>query len=142
MQRPILLIVLGLIVSALSAEAQVLPGNILGVVRDESGAVLPGATVTLSSPALPGGPVTAVTGAQGEYRVTGLPPGTYAIQIALSGFVAYDEIDLRVTVGGTTERNVRLPCVAHGERHGDGSGADRPQTNGNRRNVVYRSCWG
>ncbi|MGZ7081181.1 MAG: hypothetical protein ACXVJT_17335, partial [Thermoanaerobaculia bacterium] len=64
MRRPILLIVVGLLVSAFSAEAQVLPGSILGVVRDESGAVLPGATVTLSSPALPGGPVTAVTGTQ------------------------------------------------------------------------------
>ena len=70
------------------AEAQVLPGTMIGVVRDESNAVLPGATVTLTSTALPGGPVTSVTNAQGEYRFTGLPPGTYAISIALAGFSA------------------------------------------------------
>ena len=53
-----------------------------------------------------------VTNAQGEYRFTGLPPGTYGLSIALVGFSAYDEADLRVTVGGTTERNVRLPLAS------------------------------
>src|SRR5262245_9554539 len=90
----------------LTAEAQVLPGNMIGVVRDESGAVLPGATVTLTSAALPGGPVTSVTNAQGEYRFTALPPGTYALTIALPGFSSYSETDLRVAVGSTIERNV------------------------------------
>jgi hypothetical protein len=112
MRRPILFVIVALLISVFSAGAQVLPGSMLGVVRDESGAVLPGATVTLSSPALPGGPVTAVTGAQGEYRFTGLPPGTYAIQITLPSFSTYAETDLRVTVGGTTERNVRLPLAS------------------------------
>ncbi|MGH9144991.1 MAG: carboxypeptidase regulatory-like domain-containing protein, partial [Vicinamibacterales bacterium] len=97
---------------SVAANAQVLPGNMIGVVRDDSNAVLPGATVTLTSPALPGGPVSAVTNAQGEYRFTGLPPGTYGLSIALVGFSAYDEADLRVTVGGTTERNVRLPLAS------------------------------
>ncbi len=110
MRRPAL-VVLTLLLGALAAEAQVLPGTMIGVVRDESGAVLPGATVTVTSPALPGGPVSVVTGTQGEYRVTGLVPGTYALSIALQGFGTYNESDLRVTVGGTTERNVRLPLA-------------------------------
>jgi hypothetical protein len=103
------LIVLAAFVGILGADAQVLPGNIIGVVHDQSGGVLPGATVTLTSPALPGGPVTAVTNTQGEYRLTGLTAGTYALTITLTGFGTYEESDLRVTVGGTTERNVRLP---------------------------------
>jgi len=55
------LIAIGLMSVALSVEAQVLTGNIIGVVRDESRAILPGVTVTVSSPALPGGPATTVT---------------------------------------------------------------------------------
>lgn len=112
MRRLIFLTIAGFLAGALGAEAQVVPGTMIGVVRDGSGAVLPGATITLTSESLPGGPVTAVTDAQGGYRVTGLPPGTYALSISLAGFSEYDEADLRVTVGGTTERNVRLPLAS------------------------------
>src|SRR5262245_11119606 len=45
-------------------------GRLIGVVRDESRAVLPGATVTATSPALPGGPATTFATAQGEYQIT------------------------------------------------------------------------
>ena len=111
MRRLVLFILVSVLGGALSAGAQVLPGTMIGVVSDTSGGILPGATVTLTSQALPGGPVAAVTNAQGEYRVTGLPPGTYTLAITLSGFSAYKEDGLRVTVGGTTERNVRLPLA-------------------------------
>src|SRR5438105_4190826 len=50
---------------AVSAHAQISTGNIIGVVHDESNAVLPGATATLTSAVLPGGPATTVTNAQG-----------------------------------------------------------------------------
>jgi hypothetical protein len=110
--RRLATIVFILLLGALTAEAQVLPGTMIGVVRDDSGAVLPGATITVTSPALPGGPITVVTGTQGEYRVTGLPPGTYTLTISLQGFSTYKESDLRVTVGGTTERNVKLPVAS------------------------------
>jgi hypothetical protein len=101
-----------LLLSALAAEAQVSTGNIIGVVRDESSAVLPGVTVTLTSQAMPGGPSTEVTNAQGEYRFTRLPPGTYALKVSLTGFNTYQETDLRVAVGGTTERAVTLKLGA------------------------------
>ena len=93
---------------SLPVEAQVLTGNVIGLVRDESRAILPGATVTAESPAKPDGPGTAITNAGGEYRLTGLPPGIYAITVSLQGFSTYQERDLRVTVGGTIERNVTL----------------------------------
>ena len=103
------------LLSALAAEAQTSRGNIIGVVRDESGAVLPGVTATLTSAALPGGPATNVTNAQGEYRLTGLTPGTYTLTITLPGFNTYREADLRVSVGGTAERDVMLKVAAVAE---------------------------
>src|SRR5215212_7154559 len=67
-----------------SAYAQVSTGNIIGLVHDESGAVLPGVTATLTSPALPGGPATTVTNARGEYRFERLVPGTYTLKVSIN----------------------------------------------------------
>src|SRR5262245_26841407 len=60
--------------------------TIEGVVTDESGAVLPGVTVTATSPNLQVGQMTAVTGSSGEYRIGPLPIGTYQVTYALEGF--------------------------------------------------------
>ena len=64
------------------ASAQTLAGT----VRDTSGAVLPGVTVEASSPALIEKLRTAVADGSGQYQITNLPPGTYAITFSLSGF--------------------------------------------------------
>jgi hypothetical protein len=53
--------------------------------------------------------VSAVTNEQGEYRFPALPPGIYKLTVTLTGFSSYEEADLRVTAGGTTERNIQLP---------------------------------
>lgn len=90
-------------------------GRIIGVVRDESKAVLPGTAVTATSPALPGGPMTTSSDGQGEYHLVNLPPGLYTITVELSGFSGYKEADLRVTAGGTVERNVSLSVGAVSE---------------------------
>ncbi len=96
-----------------SIDAQVLTGNLIGIIRDESRAVLPGRTLTLTSPALPGGPSTAVTNAQGEYRFTGLPPGHLSSSRSPSpASRPTSRQDLQVTVNGTVERNVALPVAA------------------------------
>jgi hypothetical protein len=67
----------------LTALAQ---GSITGVVRDPSGAVLPGVTVEASSPALIEKVRTATTDSAGAYRIEDLRPGTYIVTFALSGF--------------------------------------------------------
>ena len=60
-------------------------GSLRGKVVDESGAAMPGATVTATSPqAL--APVVAVTDGSGEYRLANLPPGTYTLKVELTGF--------------------------------------------------------
>ena len=71
--------------------------SITGVVKDTSGAVLPGVTVEATSPALIAGSSTAVTDSQGLYRIVDLRPGPYAVIFTLPGFatVRRDGIELR-----------------------------------------------
>src|ERR1043166_1310742 len=67
--------------AALFAQA-----SITGVVRDSSGAVLPGVTVEASSPALIEKARASVTDGTGQYRVINLPPGSYTVVFTLNGF--------------------------------------------------------
>jgi hypothetical protein len=105
----------GLLAGVIGAQAQVTTGSIIGAVRDQSGAVLPSVMATLTSPTLPGGPRSIVTNEQGEYRFTGLQPGTYALKVELAGFSTYEETDLRVLASSTTERIVILQVAAVAE---------------------------
>src|SRR5262247_125509 len=61
-------------------------GTITGVVKDSSGAVLPGATVEASSPALIEKTRTVVTDGSGQYRIVSLPTGVYTVTVTLQGF--------------------------------------------------------
>jgi hypothetical protein len=99
---------------AATAHAQLVTGTIIGTVTDESGAVLPGVTATIESPALPGGPQSVVTDGQGRYRFAGLPPGSYRLRLVLSGFSEYAE-ELRVTAGAAVERNVPMKVATLAE---------------------------
>jgi hypothetical protein len=89
-----------------SVFAQTVTGAIAGSVKDESGAVLPGVVVSVTSDA-PGNSAQAVTDQQGAYRVEGLAPGSYRVQVALDGFETEDR---RVTVaaGQTQTTDVAL----------------------------------
>ena len=62
--------------------------SIRGTVTDDSGAVLPGVTITATSPGLIAAEVT-VTDSQGGYRLLNLPVGTFAVEASLSGFATY-----------------------------------------------------
>src|SRR5262245_35127312 len=72
--------------SATGAYTQGQTGSIAGVVRDTSGAVLPGVTVEASSPALIEKSRSVVTDGQGRYTVVDLRPGTYSVAFTLPGF--------------------------------------------------------
>src|SRR5262245_38581249 len=110
-----MLFIFALLVSVTAAWAQVTTGNMIGAVHDQSGAVLPGVSVTLNSPALPGGPRSLVTDERGEYRFTGLQPGMYSLTVELPGFGTYEETDLRILAAGTTERTVTLQVATIAE---------------------------
>src|SRR3970040_910931 len=85
---------------ATPALAQRTTGAISGTVKDASGAVLPGVTVSGSGPNIVG-TQTATTNEHGFYRVINLPPGDYQVVISLTGFRSVTQRGLRVPVGGT-----------------------------------------
>ena len=80
---PIIMLAVAIFCSGL-AFAQQQYGTLTGTVKDEQGGVLPGATVTLTSPALIGGPRVQVTGVMGTYRFPNLPPGTYTAKFDIA----------------------------------------------------------
>ena len=82
-------------------------GTIQGRVTDAQGAVLPGVTVTASSPALLG-QQTAVTSETGNYRFPAVPPGTYTITYELAGFNTVRREGIQITLGFTANLNVEL----------------------------------
>jgi carboxypeptidase family protein len=81
-----------------SVSAQESAG-IIGQVTDESGAVLPGVTVTATSPALQVAAVVVVTDERGDYRISPLPIGTFRVDYTLSGFQSVRHEGVRLTVG-------------------------------------------
>jgi hypothetical protein len=82
--------------------------SIAGVVRDASGAVLPGVTVEAASPALIEKVRTAVSDGAGQYRIENLTPGTYKITYTLTGFTAVEREGVQVTTGVTLTLNADL----------------------------------
>src|SRR5438876_10160696 len=85
-------------VHAASAQS-VSSGTIEGIVKDESNAILPGVTVTVTSPALQVGQLVQVSDAGGNYKFVDLPAGTYRVKAELGGFSTFIREDLRLTVG-------------------------------------------
>src|SRR6516162_6589042 len=108
--------VLCLVVSAsvLAPAAAFAQASITGVVRDTSGAVLPGVTVEASSPALIEKSHTAVTDGAGVYRIVDLRPGTYAMSFTLSGFqtVRREGIELNGSFTATINADLKVGAIA------------------------------
>jgi Carboxypeptidase regulatory-like domain len=96
-----------LLAAPLNVLAQRTTGDIRGVVTDESGAVLPGVTVTLRGPAVQGAP-TAVTNESGVYRFPNLAPGVYEITTELAGFATKTQTGIPVALGATQEVPVQM----------------------------------
>jgi hypothetical protein len=81
-------------------------GTIAGVVRDSTGAVVPGANVVVKSTAT-GAERTTVSNNLGEYHVPGLTPGPYQVTVSKQGFQSY-KANTEVTVGGTLALHAQL----------------------------------
>ncbi len=82
-------------------------GTIQGRVADAQGAVLPGVTVTATSPALIGQQTT-VTSETGNYRFPAVPPGTYTVSFELPGFNTLNREGIQISLGFTANLNVEL----------------------------------
>ena len=87
--------------------------SIAGLVRDPSGAVLPGVTVEVTSPALIEKVRSAVTDSTGQYRVIDLRPGTYSVSFSLTGFSGFrrDGIELTGSLTATVNAELRIGAL-------------------------------
>src|SRR5262249_6902710 len=86
---------------------------IAGVVKDPSGAVLPGATVEASSDALIERTRSVVTDAQGAYKIVDLRPGVYSVTVTLTGFSTFkrDNIELPSSFVATINAELKVGIV-------------------------------
>ena len=82
--------------------------TISGVVKDASGAVLPGVTVEASSPALIEKVRTAVTDGTGQYAIQDLRPGIYAVKFTLTGFSAVERDGVELSGSFTARINADM----------------------------------
>ena len=105
------LVVLPTLAAAQAAQAT---ATIFGQVTDESGATLPGVTVTLRSPALQVPSMSAVTDDRGEYRLTPLPIGIYSVEYELSGFqtLRLSEIRLNAGFSAKLDQSMKIGALA------------------------------
>src|SRR5829696_6762756 len=79
-----------------------------GVVRDNTGAIVPGVTVEVTSPVLIERSRTAITDGAGQYRITELQPGTYNLTFTLSGFSVVKREAVEVRGSGVVPINAEL----------------------------------
>ena len=89
-------------------------GNVFGVVTDNTGAVLPGVTVTITGPTLQGSRQS-VTNERGEYTLSLIPPGTYRVEAALAGMQSAVQSNVRVSLDTTTRTDLQLGMGAVAE---------------------------
>src|SRR5262245_52964127 len=83
-------------------------GAIAGVVRDATGAILPGVTVEAASPALIEKVRTVVTDEQGQYKIIELRPGVYTVTFTLAGFNTFKREGIELVAGFTAAVNADL----------------------------------
>ena len=91
------------------------PAGIIGQVKDLTDAILPGVTVTATSPALQLPQVSTVTDEQGEFRLSPLPVGVYTVTFELSGFQTVRREGIRLDVGFTARLDQKLSLGAVAE---------------------------
>src|SRR5688572_3644699 len=95
----------GLLIAPATAFAQ---ASITGVVKDTSGAVLPGVTVEASSPEIIEKVRTATTDGSGQYRITELRPGGYTVTFSLAGFNTVKRDGITLTGAFTAPVDVEM----------------------------------
>src|SRR5688572_13974522 len=97
----------------LAANAAYAQATIVGVVRDTSGAVLPGVTVEAASPALIEKVRTAVTDGTGQFQIVSLAPGAYTVTYTLPGFntVRREGIELTGSFTAKVDAEMRVGAL-------------------------------
>src|SRR5262249_2129370 len=93
------------------ATAQTGDGSLRGYVKDQQGGVLPGVSVTATSPELLA-PVVAVTDSAGYYRLNNLPPGTFTLVAELTGFATFKREGILMRAGSTFSVDIEMTISA------------------------------
>jgi len=108
------MIVAAVWIALLPVPAFAQTSSIAGIVRDTSGAVLPGVTVEASSPALIEKVRSAVTDGAGQYKITTLRPGSYTVTFTLPGFsvVKRENVELTSDFTATINADLKVGAVA------------------------------
>lgn len=107
-RRFLILTVLLFCIGAGYVSPQIRTGSMAGTVVDEAEAVLPGVTITLTSPQLIAPQVSRVSNVNGLFRFPYLPPGTYTLKAELTGFSTYVIQGIIVKLGLTTDVVVNM----------------------------------
>ncbi|MGH9735538.1 MAG: carboxypeptidase regulatory-like domain-containing protein, partial [Candidatus Acidiferrales bacterium] len=89
-------------------------GSVRGQVTDPSGAALVGATVLVTGP--DGQTLTATTGKNGTYEVTGLAPGNYKVEALAKGFAVFEQDNVQVTAGQAEKLAITLAIETQQEK--------------------------
>src|SRR5579863_7804468 len=91
-----------------ASPAQQSTGTVKGVLADDSGAVIPAATVNLTAH---GATKTVQSQGDGTYTFAGVAPGDYTVSVALTGFAPFTKV-VTVAAGGTVQVPVQLAVRA------------------------------
>jgi Carboxypeptidase regulatory-like domain len=94
--------------AAVLAQTATNTSGLEGKVTDESGAVLPGVTVSISSPSLQAPLLETITDENGHYRFSALPRGVYAVSFSLSGFQKVTRENLNIDAGFVASLDPKL----------------------------------
>src|SRR5262245_63067962 len=97
-----------LVLTAATARAQ----TIACIVKDDTGAVMPGVTVEVSSPALIEKTRTAFTDGAGQYKIVSLSPGVYTVTFTLTGFSVVKREGIELSTDFTANVNAELKVGA------------------------------
>ncbi len=106
-RKSILAFVFALLVCGTALLAQTSSSQLTGVVKDETGAVLPGVTITAVRTAT-GERRVAVTGDRGIFRLLNLVPGVYTIRAELTGFKSFVDRDLALAIGDVKRVDITM----------------------------------
>src|SRR3954468_16269561 len=106
-----LLALLACLVAAFSLCAQSDRGAITGTIVDASGALIPGAKITLTNSAT-GFKTDTVSTGTGNYTLAGLPVGSYVLRVESNGFSRYEQTNIDVQVAVTTRVDVGMKVGA------------------------------
>jgi hypothetical protein len=118
--KPIVVGALCVVLVPTAARAQ---SAIAGVVRDATGGVLPGVTVEAASPVLIEQVRSAITDAQGQYKIIDLRPGTYSVTFSLPGFSSLKRDGIELPANFTAPVSAELKVGALEETVTVSSGA-------------------